>query len=63
LLQCMSPEVADFVAEVADQAGINRKASPPTNPATMHVSTTRSNMRRKISLSRNCSLRARENVE
>src|SRR5262245_11027570 len=39
------------------------KPSPPTNPAAMHVATTRSNTRRKILLSRNRSLRARENVE
>src|SRR5262249_31833362 len=37
--------------------------SPPTNPAAMHVSTTRSKTRRKRSLSRNRSLRARENAE
>jgi len=37
--------------------------SPPTSPAAMHVSTTSSKTRRKISLSRNRSLRARENAE
>jgi hypothetical protein len=36
---------------------------PPTSPAEMHASTTRSKTRRKMSLSRNRSLRARENAE
>jgi putative tryptophan/tyrosine transport system substrate-binding protein len=39
------------------------KPSPPTRPALMHAFTTRSNTLRKISLSRNRSLRARENAE
>src|SRR6476646_11357972 len=39
------------------------KPSPPTRPAAMHASTTRSNTRRKTSPSRKRSLRARENAE
>src|SRR5215510_1430694 len=39
------------------------KPSPPTKPAPMHAPTTRSNTLRKMSLSRNRSLRARENAE
>jgi hypothetical protein len=39
------------------------KPWPPTRPAAMHLSTTCSNTRRKISLSRKRSLRARENAE
>ena len=37
--------------------------SPPTSPAAMHASTTRSKTWRKMSLSRKRSLRARENAE
>jgi len=37
--------------------------SPPTSPAAMHVSTTRSNIPRKTSPSRKRSLRAHENGE
>lgn len=37
--------------------------SPPTRLAAMHASTTRSKTRRKMSLSKNRSLRARENAE
>src|SRR4029077_3590714 len=39
------------------------KPSPPTRPAPMHAPTTRSNTLRKMPLSRNRSLRARENAE
>ena len=39
------------------------KPSPPTRPALMHASTTRSNTVRKTSVLRNRSLRARENAE
>src|SRR6201982_2739134 len=38
------------------------KPSPPTRPALMHAFTTRSNTLRKMSLSRNRSLRARERI-
>src|SRR5215831_2823076 len=37
--------------------------SPPTSPAAIHASTTRSKTRRKMSLLRKRSLRARENAE
>jgi hypothetical protein len=46
-----------------DEARIDSKPSPPTRPAAMQAPTTRSNTRRKISLSRKRSLRARENAE
>src|SRR5215831_13550934 len=39
------------------------KPSPPTRPTLMHAFTTRSNTLPKMSLSRNRSLRARENAE
>src|SRR4029077_11641814 len=39
------------------------KPSPPTRPARMHASTMRSNTLRKMPLSPNRSLRARENAE
>ena len=38
-------------------------ASPPTSPAAMHIATTPSNTRRKASLSRKRSCRARQNTE
>ena len=38
-------------------------ASPPTSPAAMHIATTPSNTRRKASLSRKRSCRARLNTE
>jgi hypothetical protein len=47
----------------SNQAASTAKPSPPTSPAAIHASTTRSNTRRKTSPSRKRSLRARENAE
>jgi uncharacterized membrane protein YbhN (UPF0104 family) len=46
-----------------DQAGIDRKTLATDEVGCKHASTTCSNTRRKISLSRNRSLRTRENAE
>ena len=47
-----------------NQTGIDHEAfAPPTRPAAMHLSTTCSNTRRKMSLSRKRSFLARENAE
>jgi transposase len=52
-----------LLASAAIRLASTAKPSPPTRPAATHVSTTRSNMRRKTSPSRKHSLRARENAE
>ena len=46
-----------------DEIASIENASPPTRPATMQIVTTRSNTRRRASLSRKRSCLARENAE
>src|SRR5882762_3953024 len=55
--------IAKSTASAAIRLASTAKPSPPTRPAAMHASTTRSNTRRKTSPSRKRSFRARENAE
>ena len=52
-----------LLASAAIRLASTANPSPPTRSAAIHASTTRSNTRRKIPLSRKRSLRARENAE
>ena len=52
-----------LLASAAIRLASTANPSPPTSPAAIHASTTRSKTRRKMSLPRNRSLRARENAE
>src|SRR5262249_29049974 len=71
LTSCGSSSLLHFVpgidrcllASATMRLASTAKPSPPTKPALMHASTTRSNTVRKRSLSRNRSLRTRENAE
>ena len=52
-----------LLASAAIRLASTAKPSPPTKPAARQASTTRSNTWRRMPLSRNRSLRARENAE
>src|SRR5258707_3760331 len=52
-----------LLASAAIRLASTANSLPPTSPAEIHAATTSSKTRRKMSLSRNRSLRARENTE